>query len=106
MSFRPAGLLLLLMLSGCAGLRPAFGRTEQGATATTPSWHDEILRQGHDGDWLIIHGYNSTAQLVTLATSADLSHVGILDRTRGEVVEAVSPSVQSISLDEFLADAD
>jgi uncharacterized protein YycO len=69
-------------------------------------WCEEIARHGHDGDWLVIRGYNSSDYLVAAATNAELSHVGILDADNAEVVEAVSPVVRSVSLQGFLEGAD
>ncbi|MGE5193084.1 MAG: YiiX/YebB-like N1pC/P60 family cysteine hydrolase [Deltaproteobacteria bacterium] len=64
------------------------------------------MQAGKDGDWLVIRGYNSADHLVAIAGNAELSHVGILDATHGEVVEAVSPTVRVVPLHRFLQGAD
>jgi hypothetical protein len=92
--------------SGCAGLRPLYRQPGPSAEAVTRAWHKKILRTGRDGDWLVIRGYNSTGHLVAVAGNAELSHVGILDVTHGEVIEAVSPEVCVLSLQSFLEEAD
>ncbi|HEY2252828.1 MAG TPA: YiiX/YebB-like N1pC/P60 family cysteine hydrolase [Planctomycetaceae bacterium] len=87
-------------------LRPALRQSGAAANALTRSWQKQILKRGRDGDWLIIRGYNSTGHLVAAAGNAELSHVGILDATNAEVIEAVSPAVSEISLHAFLEEAD
>ena len=97
---------LVLAVAGCMSLRPATRQSGPMAKALTRSWRKQILKRGQDGDWLVIRGYNSAGQLVAVAGNADLSHVGILDVTKAEVIEAVSPAVCAISLQEFLEEAD
>ena len=87
-------------------MRPAIRQSGPATDALTRSWQREILRRGRDGDWLVIRGYNSTGHLVAVAGSAELSHVGVLDATNAEVIEAVSPAVCALSLQNFLEDAD
>lgn len=76
------------------------------ADSQTLEWQATITRLGSDGDWLVIRGYNSSDHLVALTTQTDLSHVGILDATAGEVVEAIGPAVRVVSLQAFLDGAD
>ena len=106
-SFR---IVLVLLLSlgaiGCAGLRPVFRQSGPVADAQTRDWQKKIVQAGQDGDWLVIRGYNSADHLVAVAGNAELSHVGILDATHGEVVEAVSPVVRAVPLRNFLNGAD
>ena len=97
---------LVLPVAGCMSLRPAIRQSGPAAKALTRSWRKQILKAAQDGDWLVIRGYNSTGHLVAVAGNAELSHVGILDVTHAEVIEAVSPAVCVISLQEFLEDAD
>jgi hypothetical protein len=100
------GIVLILYLSGCTGLRPVIRQSGRAADKQTRSWCEEIARHGRDGDWLVIRGYHSSDHLVAIATNAELSHVGILDAGNAEVVEAISPVVQRISLQSFLEGAD
>jgi len=99
-------LLLSAAAAGCAGLRPVFRQSGPAVDARTRGWQKEILRSGRDGDWLVIRGYNSADHLVAFAGNAELSHVGILDATRAEVIEAISPAVRSVPLRGFLQGAD
>src|SRR5260221_5316760 len=89
---------VFLAVAGCMSLRPAMRQPGPSANALTRVWKKQIHKRGQDGDWLVIRGYNSTGQLVAVAGNAELSHVGILDVTHGEVIEAVSPAVCAISL--------
>jgi hypothetical protein len=102
------GFLFALVFAGagCMSLRPALRQSGPVASALTRSWQKDILRRGRDGDWLVIRGYNSTGHLVAVAGNADFSHVGILDATNAQVIEAVSPAVSEISLHAFLEEAD
>ena len=106
-SFR---ILMVLFLSldatGCAGLRPVLRQSGPAVDAQTRAWHKKILKLGQDGDWLVVRGYTSTGDLVSVAGNSELSHVGILDRAHGEVIEAVSPEVCAPSLQRFLEEAD
>lgn len=97
---------LVLATSGCGLLRPAIRQPGPEAAALTRSWKREILMRGRDGDWLVIRGSWSADHLVALAGDADLTHVGILDAERAEVIEALSPGVCATPLDEFLEKSD
>jgi hypothetical protein len=98
--------MLILCLSGCTGLRPVIRQSGLAAEKQTRTWRAEIARHGRDGDWLVIRGYHSSDHLVAIATNAELSHVGVLDANRAEVVEAVAPLVRKVSLQRFLEGAD
>jgi uncharacterized protein YycO len=99
-------IVLILCLSGCTGFRPVIRQSGHAAERQTRTWCEEITRHGHDGDWLVIRGYNSSDHLVAVATNAELSHVGVLDANTAEVVEAVAPLVRKVSLQRFLEGAD
>jgi len=98
--------IVAIALAGCASLRPPLRQPGPVAEAITHSWQKKILRLGRDGDWLLIRGYNSTGHLVAVAGNAELSHVGILDATHAEVIEAVSPEVCATSLASVLEESD
>jgi hypothetical protein len=99
-------LLMLLASAGCASLRPAGRQPGRAADLLTYKWRQEILNRAQDGDWLVIQGYDSTNRLVALAGNGEFSHVGVLDATYGEVIEAVSPEVTIVPLQDFLKAAD
>lgn len=98
--------ILIFSLTGCTGMRPVICHSGPSAEAETRLWRDEILRQGQDGDWLVIRGYNSSDHLVATAANSALSHVGILDAIDEQVIEAVSPAVHAVSLQSYLEGAD
>lgn len=104
----PARLILILLFSvaGCGFLQPVVRQSGPAADAETRLWQSEIEQRGRDGDWLAIRGYSPSDHLVAAVAGAELSHVGILDATRGEVIEAVSPTVRSAPLGSFLNAAD
>src|SRR5262245_28773278 len=72
-------ILIFLFLSfgatGCAGLRPVFRQSGPAVDAQTRSWQKKILKLGQDGDWLVVRGYTSTGDLVSVAGNSELSHV-------------------------------
>jgi hypothetical protein len=92
--------------TGCAGLRPVLRQSRPAIDAQTRAWQKKILKLGQDGDWLVVRGYTSTGDLVSVAGNSELSHVGILDRGHGEVIEAVSPAVAVLPLQRFLEESD
>lgn len=98
--------VLVVAVAGCVSMRPTIRQPGSAADALTRSWRKEVLRHGRDGDWLVIRGYNSADHLVAIAGNAELSHVGILDATNADVIEAVSPYVCATSLQTFLEKAD
>jgi Permuted papain-like amidase enzyme, YaeF/YiiX, C92 family len=99
-------LILAIGIAGCTGMRPVVRQYGPAADSQTRTWRDEIVRLGRDGDWLVIRGYNSADHLVAVAANAELSHVGILDAAREEVIEAVAPVVRDVPLQSFLEGAD
>lgn len=97
---------LASMLVGCPGLRPVVRKSGTNAESETRAWHNQILRLGQNGDWLVIRGYNSSDHLVALAANAELSHAGVLDIDHASVIEAVAPVVRCVTLESFLSGAD
>ena len=97
---------LVLAVCGCASSRSTKRKSGPEANALTRSWRQQILRFGQDGDWLVIRGYNSTNHFVAVAGNAEFSHIGILDVSQGEVIEAASAGVCAIPLETFLEEAD
>lgn len=99
-------MILMFGLAGCSLLQPVARPSGPAAHAETRFWQSKIEERGRDGDWLAIRGYSTSDHLVAAVGGADLSHVGILDATRGAVIEAVSPTVRSVALESFLNGAD
>lgn len=101
-----ACIALVAVFAGCVGIAPLARSSGAVAGIETRIWRDEILRRGQDGDWLVIRGYNSADHLVAIAGNSDFSHVGVLNARNARVVEAVSPVVREIALQEFLEGAE
>jgi hypothetical protein len=99
-------IVIAFAVTGCASMRPSIRQSGPAADGLTRSWRKQILRLGRDGDWLVIRGYSSADHLVAFAANAELSHVGILDATNAEVIEALSPAVRAVPLKSFLDKAD
>jgi hypothetical protein len=92
-------ILMLLSLMGACGVRvvvkppPEPVRTEQ-----TDTWLKAVQAKAQDGDWLVLRGYHDTDDLVAAATNFPLSHAVVVDRTRGEIIEAVGAGVGTMTL--------
>ncbi len=91
-------LLLVALLVGCGG--PSAARR-----AEVSAWLKAIRERGRQGDWLVLAGTHAGDRVVSTATMSELTHAGILDLQRGEVVEAVSPQVRAVPMKRFIADA-
>jgi hypothetical protein len=61
-----------------------------------------VVSLGRDGDWLVIRGYKPTDDLVAALVNAPISHVGILDFERRQVIEADATGVHATALEDFV----
>lgn len=84
------------------GNAPPLPQHGEATEAETRAWIAAIREHAQDGDWIAIRGYHAADHLVAGATLKPLSHAAILDITKGEVIEAVSPRVQVVSLESFI----
>jgi hypothetical protein len=94
---------LALLLAGCAvhsieRFSPSDTEAERQAHVLA-----EVRDLGRDGDWLVIRGYHASDNLVSSLTNMPFSHVAVLDRGNGQVIEAESPRVHVESLQAFVA---
>ncbi|MCB9562365.1 MAG: hypothetical protein H6709_22115 [Kofleriaceae bacterium] len=95
----------LLALTGCYhgslyAKRPADADLDHEITRM---WVAEIQRVAHDGDWVL--GRSLVWQgdaIVTLTTGEEFSHAGMIDVSRGTIVEATTPAVQEVPLEVFV----
>lgn len=95
-----------LLLSGCLArplVRPADGA---GRALQTQVIEQAVAATANTGDWLVIRGYHATDALVANATGIPLSHVGIYNGERQEVVGAEGKGVQRESLASFISRSD
>jgi hypothetical protein len=95
----------LLLLAACS--RPVtVARPAPEARASRDLETLAALRHlGRDGDWLVIRGYHTTDNLVSLVTNAPFSHAGVLDLERQRVLEADAGGVHATPLPDFVAKA-
>lgn len=93
-------------LSGCLA-RPWVRPADVAARAQqTQAIEQAVLATAGTGDWLVIRGYHATDTLVANATGIPLSHVGIYNGDRREVVGAEGNGVQREPLSRFIARSD
>lgn len=71
----------------------------------TAEWLAQVEAVAQSGDWLVLRGYHVTDNLVSAATNHPLSHVAVIDRERGEVIEAVGAGLQTMELRERIHEA-
>ncbi|HVK74421.1 MAG TPA: YiiX/YebB-like N1pC/P60 family cysteine hydrolase [Kofleriaceae bacterium] len=71
--------------------------------ALTEMWSAEIRRVARDGDWLLVRSYAAAGDMiVTLTTGEEISHAAMYDASRDVVVEAITPVVREVTLEEFV----
>jgi hypothetical protein len=63
---------------------------------------EAVTSLGRDGDWLVVRGYKATDDLIAGVVNAPISHVGVLDLGRREVIEADSSGVHATPLAAFV----
>jgi Permuted papain-like amidase enzyme, YaeF/YiiX, C92 family len=67
---------------------------------------DQVLRVAAHGDWLVIRGLHRSDDAVATLTNMPLSHAGLLDLERRQVIEAESVGVHASPLDVFVGKAE
>jgi protein tyrosine phosphatase (PTP) superfamily phosphohydrolase (DUF442 family) len=98
---------LLLPLPARADLPGAPVRVPAGrvAEAETDRWLELVKEKADHGGWLVVRGSHPGDQAVAAATLGLLSHAAVLDKERGEVIEALAHGVQVTPLRRLLAQA-
>jgi protein tyrosine phosphatase (PTP) superfamily phosphohydrolase (DUF442 family) len=81
--------------------RPA-GRA---AEEETDRWMGLVRDKAEHGFWLVVRGTHAGDQAVAAVTLGTLSHAAVLDKDRGEVIEAVANGVVVTPLRKLLAQA-
>jgi len=64
-----------------------------------------VKEKANQGDWLVVRGSHPGDQAVAAATMGWLSHAAVLDKEKGEVIEALAGGVQVTPLRKLLAAA-
>jgi hypothetical protein len=80
--------------------RPADKAIDQ---TITQMWADEIKQVARDGDWVLTRSYYFVGDVITRFTPGeDLSHASIYSAKTGTVIEAVTPKVREVSLEQLI----
>jgi tyrosine-protein phosphatase SIW14 len=110
MRIRPLLSLPILLLS----LAPARGDipgmpvrvpTGPAAEAETDRWMQLVKEKADHGGWLVVRGSHKGDQAVAAVTLGLLSHAAVLDKEKGEVIEALAEGVQVTPVRKLLAQA-
>jgi protein tyrosine phosphatase (PTP) superfamily phosphohydrolase (DUF442 family) len=75
------------------------------AEAETDRWVQLVKEKADHGGWLVVRGSHPGDQAVAAATLGWLSHAAVLDKEKGEVIEALAGGVQVTPLRKLLAQA-
>jgi protein tyrosine phosphatase (PTP) superfamily phosphohydrolase (DUF442 family) len=106
---RLAGLALLLAVAtpARADLPGVPVRTPKGpaAEAETDRWMKLVADKADHGGWLVVRGSHKGDQAVAAVTMGLLSHAAVLDKEKGEVIEALAEGVQVTPVRKLLAQA-
>jgi len=75
------------------------------AEAETDRWIGLVREKADHGGWLVVRGSHPGDQAVAAATMGTLSHAAVLDKERGEVIEALAGGVVVTPVRRLLAQA-
>ena len=75
------------------------------AEAETDRWIGLVREKADHGGWLVVRGSHPGDQAVATATMGTLSHAAVLDKERGEVIEALAGGVVVTPVRRLLAQA-
>jgi uncharacterized protein YycO len=100
-----ASVLATVLFVQCQGTKALDRKKGPEYAAELASWKQAIDELAADGMWLIARGYHVGDDLVAIATNAPLSHASVLDKQRGQVIEAVGKGVVVTDLDDFVRDS-
>jgi hypothetical protein len=95
-----AALASLVVLSAGCAVQPHVTRPPNGLSV------EQILRFASHGDWLVIRGLHRSDDTVATLTNMPLSHAGLLDLERRQVIEAESVGVHASPLEVFVGKAE
>ena len=94
--------ILLLLVTACAGRRALDRKMGPRYEPETQSWLAVVRAVGGTGMWIVSRGYHTGDDFVAIASNASFSHTSILDLERSEVIEAVAAGVVVTPLDKYL----
>jgi len=102
---------LLFLVIGLAPARaeipgaPVRVPTGPAAEAETDRWMAVVKEKADHGGWLVVRGTHKGDQAVAAVTMGLLSHAAVLDKEKGEVIEALAEGVQVTPVRKLLAQA-
>lgn len=107
-SFTFLGIVLWgLLLAGCWHGSLSADRPKDKAVdaAIDQLWADEIRRVARDGDWILSRSLTAQGDMVVAVSGGGeaFSHASIVDVTHGTVIEAITPVVREIPLEELMS---
>jgi hypothetical protein len=71
--------------------------------AISQMWADEIRRIARDGDWILSRSLTWEGDTIAFLTGYEqFSHASIVDVTHGTIIEATTPEVREISIEELM----
>ena len=107
MALRPIiTILTAALLGGCWHGSLAADRPRDKAVdgAIDRLWADEIRRVARDGDWILSRSLTPQGDMVVaISGGEEFSHASIVDVTHGTIIEAITPVVREIPLEELMS---
>jgi uncharacterized protein YycO len=71
--------------------------------AVTEMWARDIKRVAKSGDWILTRSYSLVGDAITVASiGEEVSHAVIYDAERGTIIEAITPTVREVPLENLL----
>lgn len=66
-------------------------------------WTEELRAVARDGDWLLSRSLSSTGDMIGwVSTGENFSHASMIDVTNGTIIEAITPVVREIPIEELV----
>ncbi len=94
--------VVMLVCAGCAHPAATLKPAADLRAAQNQRIIEAVTSLGRDGDWLVVRGYKPTDDLIAGLVNAPISHVGLLDLGRRQVIEADSSGVHATPLESFV----
>jgi len=102
-----AVVLAVLAASGCwhGSLYASRPKDRLVDDAINKLWADDIRRVARDGDWILSRSLTPQGDMISWVTleGEKFSHASMVDVTHGTVIEAITPVVREIPLEELMA---
>jgi uncharacterized protein YycO len=99
-------LALLLSLTACVykgSMYAARPKNKAVDRAISRMWAEEIRKVARDGDWILSRSLTPEGDIIATAIGGEqYSHASVIDVTHGTVVEATTPEVREIPLEELM----